>query len=243
MTLRGTVVGVGEPSTVETRYGERDLAELQVRPTEVDGDAGAPDGPVTVTLWGDWAETAEHARAGMDVVVTDPEETEFRGEAGYATTSDSFVVLDPGFLVDVTDLRGWVQCPRIYYLNKLRGVPLATAVTRGTVVHEVFGDLLRGRDLDAAVEERVEEAALELGLLGEPAGPFREEVRRHAGAVRGWLDQTTLSGDEDWRSEQSMVSPTFGLKGRADAIRRGMPVELKTGKNTDREPRFHDKVQ
>jgi adenylosuccinate lyase len=40
-----------------------------------------------------------------------------------------------------------------------------------------------------------------------------------------------------------MVSPTFGLKGRADAVRRGMPVELKTGKNTNREPRFHDKVQ
>jgi DNA replication ATP-dependent helicase Dna2 len=52
-----------------------------------------------------------------------------------------------------------------------------------------------------------------------------------------------LGGTPHAYPEQSLVSPTFGLKGRADAVRRGMPVELKTGKNTRREPRFHDKVQ
>jgi DNA replication ATP-dependent helicase Dna2 len=250
--LRGTVTAVGEPRSVSTQHGERDLVELSVR---LDGDASAPafsdggtaapdgDGPATVTLWGKWAETAEHATAGMGVAVTDAERTEFRGERGFATTGDSFVVLDPTYLVDVTDLRGWVQCPRIHYLNKLRGIPLATPVTKGTVVHEVFGDLLRGRDLEDAVEERVAEARLELGLLGESAGAIREEVRQHAGAIEGWLEQETLTGTDEWRSEQSFLSPTFGLKGRADAVRNGMPVELKTGKNTDRDPRFQDKVQ
>jgi DNA replication ATP-dependent helicase Dna2 len=241
--LRGTVRSVGEGRTVSTQYGERDLVELDVR-LDADASDADPDGDVaTVTLWGKWTATAEHAASGMTVAVTDAETNEFRGETGYATTGDSFVVLEPGYLVDVTALRGWVQCPRIYYLNKLRGVPLAEAVTRGTVVHEVFGDLLRGRDLDAAVEERVEDAALELGLLGESPDAVREEVRRHAGAIQGWLEQGTLTGEDDWRSEQSFVSPTFGLKGRADAVRRGMPVELKTGKNTSRDPRFQDKVQ
>jgi len=236
VNVRGTTIRVGEGRTVETSHGQRDLVEIDVR------EASAAD-PVTVTLWGKWTETAEHAQPGMELLVTDVEETEFRGETGYATTGDSFAVLAPDYLVDVTDLRGWVQCPRIHYLNKLRGVPLATAVTRGTVVHEVFGDLLRGRDLETAVEERVGEAALELGLLGESPADLREEVTEHARAIQGWLDQTTLTGDDEWRSEQTLLSPTFGLKGRADAVRSGMPVELKTGKNTDREPRFHDKVQ
>ena len=240
MNLRGTILDVGEVRSVSTQYGERDLVELSVRPD--DGTADPVDG-VTVTLWGKWTHTADHAAPGMDLLVTDAERSEFRGEAGYATSGDSYVVLEPDFLVDVTDVRSWVQCPRMYYLNKLSGVPLAYPVVKGTIVHEVFGDLLRGRDLDEAVADHVEAAGLELGLLGREAAEVRDEVRRNAAAIEGWLAQGTLTEADDWRSEYTLISPTFGIKGRADALRRDSPVELKTGKNTKREPRFHDKIQ
>ena len=233
MDLRGSITSVGDVRTVDTEYGSRDLVETTVRP-----DRGAAD-PVTVTLWGTWTHTADHAEPGMELLVTDAE----RGDYGYATTGDSYVVLEPDFLVDVTDVRGWVQCPRIYYLNKLSGVPLKYPVVKGTLVHEVFGDLLRGVDLDESVDDRVAEAGLELGLLGRDAAAVRDEVRRNAAAIEGWLAQGALGETDDWRSERTLVSPTFGLKGRADAVRRGAPVELKTGKNTKREPRFHDKMQ
>ncbi|QUO48687.1 MULTISPECIES: AAA domain-containing protein [Halorubrum] len=237
MNVRGPIVSVGEARTVSTSYGERDLRELRVRP-----DRGAGD-PVDVTLWGKWTETAEHAEPGMELLVTDPEEDEYRGETGYATTDESWVVLQPDFLVDVTGIRSWVQCPRMYYLNKLSGVPLNYPVVKGTIVHEVFGDLLRGVELEESIEDRVAEAGLELGLLGYETEEVEDEVRRNAAAVEGWLAQGTLSDEDTWRSEFTLISPTFGLKGRADALRRGTPVELKTGKNTKREPRFHDKVQ
>jgi DNA replication ATP-dependent helicase Dna2 len=240
VNLRGLIVSVGDVRTVETSYGESDLVEVGVRPA---GGDVAVDGPTSVTLWGKWTHTADHAGPGMELLVTDVEESEFRGERQYATTGDSHVVLEPDFLVDVTAIRSWVQCPRMYYLNKLSGVPLKYPVVKGTIVHEVFGDLLRGRDLDEAVADRVEERGLELGLLGREAGEVEDEVRRNAAAVDGWLSQGTLTGDDAWRSERSLISPTYGIKGRADAVRRGMPVELKTGKNTKREPRFHDKVQ
>jgi len=237
VNVRGPILSVGEARTVSTSYGERDLREVRVRP-----DRGAGD-PVDVTLWGKWTETAEHAEPGMELLVTDPEEGEYRGETGYATTDESWVVLEPDFLVDVTGIRSWVQCPRMYYLNKLSGIPLNYPVVKGTIVHEVFGDLLRGMGLEASVEERVAEAGLELGLLGYETAEVEDEVRRNAAAVEGWLAQGTLADEDTWRSEFSLISPTFGLKGRADALRRGTPVELKTGKNTKREPRFHDKVQ
>ncbi|TKX58702.1 AAA family ATPase [Halorubrum sp. ASP1] len=237
MNVRGPIVSVGEARTVSTSHGERDLREVRVRP-----DRGAGD-PVDVTLWGKWTETAEHAEPGMELLVTDAEEDEYRGETGYATTGESWVVLQPDFLVDVTGIRSWVQCPRMYYLNKLSGIPLNYPVVKGTIVHEVFGDLLRGVELEASVEDRVAEAGLELGLLGYETEEVEDEVRRNAAAIEGWLAQGTLSDDDTWRSEFSLISPTFGLKGRADALRRGTPVELKTGKNTKREPRFHDKVQ
>jgi DNA replication ATP-dependent helicase Dna2 len=90
---------------------------------------------------------------------------------------------------------------------------------------------------------RVGEAGLELWLLGYETEEVGAEVRRNEAAIEGWLAQGTLSDEDTWRSEFTLISPTFGLKGRADALRRGTPVELKTGKNTKREPRFHDKIQ
>ncbi len=237
MNLRGPIVSVGETRTVSTSYGERELRELRVRPERGAGD------PVRVTLWGKWAQTGEDAAVGMDLLVTDVETDEFRGETTYATGRESWVVLEPDFLVDVTGIRSWVQCPRMYYLNKLSGIPLNYPVVKGTIVHEVFGDLLRGVDLEESVSERVAEAGLDLGLLGYDATEVIDEVRRNAAAIEGWLAQGTLTDEDTWRSEFTLISPTFGLKGRADALRRGTPVELKTGKNTKREPRFHDKVQ
>jgi DNA replication ATP-dependent helicase Dna2 len=265
VNVRGPLVDVGEVRQVSTRYGERDLAELTMRP-----DDGAGD-PVTVTLWGKWTHTAEHAEVGMELLVTEAERDDYGAREGYTTSGDSYVVLEPDFLVDVTDIRSWVQCPRMYYLNKLSGIPLNYPVVKGTVVHEVFGDLLRGVDLEESIDDRVAEAGLELGLLGMEREEVADEVRRNAAAIEGWLNQGTLAtggeggdgggaGSDDganaslsqwdggpdeseWRSEYTLISPTFGVKGRADALRRGQPVELKTGKNTNREPRFQDKIQ
>ena len=239
--LRGEIVACDGATTAETQHGERRLAELRVRPT--DGTPTDGDSAVDVALWGKWADTAEEAETGMDLLLTNPEEGEYQGSTTYSTSSDSYVVLEPDFIVDVTSVRSWVQCPRMYYLNKLSAIPLNYPVIKGTIVHEVFGDLLRGRDLDTAVADRVEEAGLELGVLGRDVTEVEGEVKQNAAAIEGWLAQGTLTEEDAWRSEYTLISPTFGIKGRADALRRGMPVELKTGKNTTREPRFQDKIQ
>jgi DNA replication ATP-dependent helicase Dna2 len=237
VNVRGVVVEVGEERTVNTQYGESELLEVSVRPDRARSD------PTTVTLWNKWTETGEYLEPGMDLAVYDAEEKEYRGETQYSTTGDSMVVVEPDFLVDVTDVRAWVQCPRMYYLNKLGGTDLAEPVVKGTIIHQVFGDLLRGRDLDAAVDQRVEGAGLDLGLLGADPDGMRETARQHAEAIEGWLNQGTLTERDEWRSEQLLISQRYGIKGRADAVRRGAPVELKTGKNTKRDARFQDKVQ
>ncbi|MFB6299852.1 MAG: AAA domain-containing protein [Halobacteriales archaeon] len=234
--LRGTVVGIGDVQTIDTQYGERDLATIQVRP---DGTADL----TTVSLWGDWAETAEWVEPGMAIRILDAEERTYQGETEFTTAGDTVVVVEPEYLVNVTDIRQWVQCPRLHYLNRLQGMPLAYPVVKGTIVHEIFGDLLRGRDLDAAIDDAVAEAAVELGLLDREPTAVKADVRDHAAAIQGWLNQGTLTDGDGWRSEYTLLSERYGLKGRCDAIRRGMPVELKTGKNTNRSPRFEDKVQ
>ena len=256
MHVRGTVAGEVEMRTVSTSYGESDLAEVPLAladerddPETMARDGGVADPTVatdettTVTLWNKWAESADYLEPGMEVLVTDAKEEEYQGETQYATTGDSYVVVEPSFLVNVTAIRNWVECPRLYYLNKLSGVPLNYPVVKGTLVHEVFGDLLRGRDLEESIDARVDERGLELGLLGETPEAVAEEVRENAKAIEGWLEQGRLTEEDSWRSEQLLISETFGIRGRADAIRRGAPVELKTGKNLKKEPRFKDKVQ
>jgi DNA replication ATP-dependent helicase Dna2 len=235
--LRGVVVDVEEPKTVNTQYGESELCEVTLRP---DGGAGEP---TTVTLWGKWTETADYLDSGMELAVYDPDERQYQGETQYSVGGDASVVVEPDFIVDVTDIRTWVQCPRMYYLRKLDGAELAYPLVKGTVVHEVFGDLLRGRDVETAIDKQVHEAGLDIGLLGRDAEAVAGDVRDHATAIEGWLQQGTLTETDQWRSEMTLISEQYGMKGRADAVRRGMPVELKTGKNTKREPRFQDKIQ
>ncbi|MFB6295628.1 MAG: AAA domain-containing protein [Halobacteriales archaeon] len=247
--LRGTITSVGEIRSVTTQYGESDLVEIGLRTygseshPGTDETGGNPGDDETVTLWGKWTETAEVAGPGMELAVSDPEVSEFRGQKQYATTGDSRVVLEPDYLVDVTDVRNWVQCPRMYYLNKLSATPLAYPVVKGTIVHEAFGDLLRGRDREEAVAERVADAGLEIGLLGRDPEAVAADVADHVRAIEGWLNQGTLGDTDEWRSEYTLLGERVGIKGRCDAVRRGAPIELKTGKNTKREPRFEDKVQ
>jgi len=253
--VRGVVVDIEEPKTVNTQYGESDLCEVTIRPERGAGE------PTTVTLWGKWTENAAVIETGMEIAVYNPDEREYQGEQQYSVGGDATLVVQPDFLVDVTDIRAWVQCPRMYYLRKLDGAEHAYPLVKGTVVHEVFGDLLRGRDLDTAIEEQVDAAGLDIGLLGREADEVAGDVRDHASAIQGWLQQGTLTetdraataadnsdrdfspAESEWRSEMTLISERFGMKGRADAVRRGMPVELKTGKNTKREPRFQDKIQ
>ncbi|WP_306052435.1 AAA domain-containing protein [Natronococcus wangiae] len=236
MDVRGTVADEVEVRSVSTSYGESQLAEV---PLVLADDRE----PTTVVCWNKWTESAELLEPGMELLVTDAEREEYQGNTQYKTTGDSYVVVEPSFLVNVTAVRNWTECPRLYYLNKLSGVPLNYPVVKGTLVHEVFGDLLRGRDLEDAIEARVDERGLQLGLLGESPDAVADDVRENATAIEGWLEQGRLTEEDSWRSEQLLISETFGIRGRADAVRRGAPVELKTGKNLKKEPRFKDKVQ
>lgn len=227
---------------------------------------------VHVRLRDPWDETATYLTPGMELSVINPEEakgqddflnavappgdesrpTEYppfdeqKSDAAtneYLVDDGGAVVVEPDFLVDVTDIREWVQCPREYYISKLQRADLAEPLVVGTIVHEVFGDLLRDRDLETAVEDRVRKASLDIGFLEVDQSTITSTVREHAQAIQGWLEQGTLTEADEWRSEQLLISDTYGLKGRADAVRRGQPVELKTGKNTRRDPRFPDKIQ
>ena len=99
MQLRGVVVDVGDERTVDTGGGTSTLREVRLRPE--DGQAPA----VTLTCWNKWTETAAVLDPGMEVAGYGLEEREYRGETQYSTGGDAMLVVEPDFLVDVTDVR------------------------------------------------------------------------------------------------------------------------------------------
>jgi len=236
--ISGATARVGDARTVSTKYGEREVADVSVE---------TQDSELEVSLWGNWAETVEYLEKGMELAVENSKRNEYDGETTYSTGEGSRVVVEPSRLVNATDVREWVQCPRIRYLSGLRGVPLKYEVVRGTVVHGVFEDLINGKGSETAVNERVSEAGLELGLLGKDADEVADEVTEHSRGIEGWLSQTSFDdedgfGRDDWRTEKTLFDTSLGMKGRADALNDGSPVELKTGK-CDGDARFQDKIQ
>ncbi|PSQ43184.1 AAA family ATPase [Halobacteriales archaeon SW_7_68_16] len=237
MQLRGDVVETTDRGTVSTPAGDRTAGTVVLRLDDPVEEAST----VRVRLWADWAETADLVEPGMELLVTDVERLDVSGPT-FGTTDDSAVVVEPDFLVRVTAIREWVQCPRQYYLDKFSPGTLAYPLVKGTIVHEVFGDLLRGRSLAEAAEERVAEAGIDVGLLGRDPDEVIEDAVQNARAIETWLDQGRLA-DDDWRSERLLISDTYGIRGRVDAIRNDTPVELKTGKNLNSDPRPEDKVQ
>lgn len=234
MDIQGTVLDIAEKESTETKYGKRDLIELKLNLDEEE---------VNLTLWGDWVKTTNNLTSGKELLVTNVKSSKFQGRKQYSTTENSYVIIEPSFLVDVTEIRSWVQCPRIHYLNKISGTPLKYPVVRGTIVHEVFGDILRGQNIETSVEKRVNDAKLEIGILEKNLDDVKKEIREHSKAIKDWLNQEKLVNKDKWRSEYTLISKNFGIKGRCDAIRQGSPIELKTGKNTEKEPRFQDKIQ
>ncbi len=234
MDIRGSILEIDEKTTTETKYGKRDFLELILLS---DGEE------ITLRLWGGWVDMEDYLGSGTELLATNVKQSSFQGKENYSTTGDSYVVLEPFFLVDVTEIRAWVQCPRMHYLNKISGTPLKYPVVKGTIVHKVFGDILRGQNIENSIENRVKESKIELGILDKDIDDIKNDIKKHSDAIKNWLKQEKLMKNDDWRSEYTLISKNFGIKGRCDAIRQGYPVELKTGKNTKNEPRFHDKIQ
>jgi DNA replication ATP-dependent helicase Dna2 len=154
-----------------------------------------------------------------------------------------FAVLEPTYYVPVSAIRRWADCPRLHHLDTRQQSGLSYAMTLGTIVHEVFGELLRGQPTEAAIDRQVTAQSVSLAMLEKDRSEVHAEVTAHTRGIEQWLTQQRIDGDDSWRSEVTLTSPRYGLRGRADALRNGVPVELKTGRNTAREPRMKDKLQ
>ena len=210
---------------------DREAGHLELAVANGGGQAAAHIG-------GPWRELLTELRPGMELGLEGAETTE-----GMTVDAGGYAVLEPTYYVPVSAIRRWADCPRLHHLDTRQQSGLSYPMTLGTIVHEVFGELLRGQPAAAAIERQVTAQSVDLAMLEKSREEVHAEVTAHTRGIKQWLQQQRIDGDDSWRSEVTLTSPRYGLRGRADAIRDGAPVELKTGRNTAREPRMRDKLQ
>ena len=211
----------------------------------VDREAGrlelavADDGGVSAAqIRGPWRELLSEVGPGTELGLEGAD-----GGGSVTVDTGGFAVLEPTYYVPVSAIRRWADCPRLHHLDTRQQSGLSYPMTLGTIVHEVFGELLRGQPTEAAIDRQVTAQSLSLAMLEKDRSEVHAEVTAHTAGIEQWLTQQRIDGDDSWRSEVTLTSPRYGLRGRADALRNGVPVELKTGRNTAREPRMKDKLQ
>src|SRR5262249_27647994 len=113
--------------------------------------------------------------------------------------AEGVAVLEPDLLLNITDINNAEYCARQYPLRRMIPSPPNGPTLRGTLIHRVFADMLKGGD--AEIEPRLRRAlrqqAVDLALRQISYEQMREDAEPHLRALSSWYahQRETL-----WRS-------------------------------------------
>jgi hypothetical protein len=159
----------------------------------------------------------------------------------YRISAKSRIVLEPDFLIDVTNIsesfNSKTANPYLFLLNLLKPFTTNENIFRGLLINNMLDKLMVNPDMgfDSLFGEMEKEYPLETVLYLAHMNSFREELRKNhfpaLANIAGRLKRfTTLT-------EPSYLSPENGLKGRFDLLvldgERQHLLELKGGKAPD----------
>jgi DNA replication ATP-dependent helicase Dna2 len=157
---------------------------------------------------------------------------------------ESLLVLEPEWLINVSDLEKVEYCPRQYLIERFLPVSANVAMTRGNIVHAVFEQVVKTPGDEDAITEAARQSffdqALSLARLGQSKNAMWREVKPHLERAKAWVRGAALPPRV--RSECFMLAPSLGVKGKIDAVwsdATGMVLvgELKTGRSQGAAPK------
>ena len=164
------------------------------------------------------------------------------GKDRYSTTQSSLIILEPDYLVDVTDLAACFTSngynENLFFLSKFSTDNDSESMLKGTLVNDVLDASLEGEEVEL---DEVFRNALSKNILksirygGEVVKNIWQEVGRYH-----WANIERFSSTLRNRRvtvEPSFISPLYGIQGRLDVIveydnypLRKDVYELKSGK-------------
>jgi len=155
----------------------------------------------------------------------------------------SYFVIEPNWLINVSALMDYDFCDRKFFNNRFELKKPNGAMTRGSIVHEIFEDILKGKERDEIIDvwkDSVTKRALNLSILDEPLDEMRRFTLQHVNAITNEKNNHPLLKNNDGvHTEKFIINTDLGLKGKIDAIIKATDengdfnkaIELKTGKS------------
>jgi DNA replication ATP-dependent helicase Dna2 len=155
---------------------------------------------------------------------------------------NSYFVIEPAWLINVTALAGFDFCGRSLFNNRYSLNSQNEYMMRGSIVHEVFEKVLTDpndkKGLQKELTDSFKSRGLEFGLLGIDHKEMEDNfIRPHLRALYKYRQDAngSLANITDVNTERFIINPTMGLKGKIDAVvmegNKHRALELKTGKS------------
>lgn len=164
---------------------------------------------------------------------------------------DSLLVIEPDWLINVTDITKVEFCQRQLLLDRFISSPSNEHMIRGNLVHQLFPDIWhskRGEELEERRRELLQEQVedfITTQSLPDDIKPKCDHAIEH---LTQWVDQRHRS--TILRTETFVLSPSLGTKGKIDFLwedlEKGRIVgvgELKTGQSQGGNPKPGDALQ
>lgn len=167
-----------------------------------------------------------------------------QGDGKLVAGPDSLVILEPDWLINVTDLTKVEYCPRQYLTGRFQLIAPNAPLVRGTIVHRTFEQMVKTpHDEDAVVtslKQAFFEQARNMAFLNHTKRSMWNEIKTHYDRLKRWVRTEQLP--EAVRSETFLLTPQLGMKGKIDALWSGEEAsllvgELKTGRSYGGDPR------
>jgi DNA replication ATP-dependent helicase Dna2 len=169
---------------------------------------------------------------------------------GFAAGPESLIVLEPDWLINVTDLTAVEYCPRQYLNHHFTLLAPNKYLVRGNIVHQTFEQMVKTLESKEAIEKGLKQAffhqARSMALLNHTKDSMWSQVSRPYTHLKLWLEKER---PPDTASTETFVfAPQLGLKGKIDALwsdagRPRLVGELKTGRSHGAEPRPGHRLQ
>jgi hypothetical protein len=126
----------------------------------------------------------------------------------------SIFLLEPDWLINVTDLTEVVYCSRKLLVSRYAADAPGDAAILGNAVHQAFRDIWRGADpatCRRAVEKALKSQSLALVVNSTVPDDVIDAAQPHIDRLHQFAGSTPK--ESTFRSETFVLSPLLGLKG------------------------------
>jgi DNA replication ATP-dependent helicase Dna2 len=164
---------------------------------------------------------------------------------------NSLVIIEPDWLINVTDMTKVEFCQRQLLLDRFISEPGNAHMIRGNLVHQLFPDIwnsMRGTQLEERRLELLTLQAEEFIVSQSSPEDIWQKCEYAIEHLSQWVDQRQKS--TILRTETFVMAPSLGTKGKIDFLwedlDKGRIVgigELKTGQSQGQHPKPGDALQ